>query len=54
MAGEGGPNRRLAAARRALGRGYLRELHTATRPHARLRDVAELRHSISRLTQVPA
>jgi hypothetical protein len=27
-------------------RGYLRELHTATRPHARL--------SISRLTQVPA
>ncbi|MDX6291788.1 MAG: hypothetical protein QOH50_863 [Kribbellaceae bacterium] len=35
-------------------RGYLRELYTATRPHARLRDVAELRHSISRLTQVPA
>lgn len=35
-------------------RNYLRELHSATTPHAKRPPVAELRRSISRLTQVPA
>lgn len=35
-------------------RGYLRELHSATKPHTQVGDVAELRHNISRLTQIPA
>lgn len=35
-------------------RSYLSDLHSATKPHARKPEVAELRHSISRLAQVPA
>ncbi|MDX6293084.1 MAG: hypothetical protein QOH50_2159 [Kribbellaceae bacterium] len=61
MAGEGGSNRRLVAARRALGltqtevaRTYPPGLHTATVPHTKNSDIAEPRHNISKLIQVSA
>jgi hypothetical protein len=35
-------------------RTYLRELHTATTPYTKNSDIADVRHSISKLTQISA